>query len=358
MGVCAGVAPFNFPAMIPLWMFPLAITCGNTFVLKPSERVPGAMEHMCKLLKEINLPKGVLNVVQGGFDTTSHIVHHKDIKAVSFVGGNRAGEYIYKVCGETGKRAQVNMGAKNHCVIMPDSDKEDALNAIVNAAFGASGQRCMALTTAVFVGDSKEWVHDIAKKAQSFKIGSGAEQGIDLAPVCYPELKERILSLIGTAEKEGARVVLDGSKYVHPKFGSGNFVAPTIIDNVTPNMTVYKEEIFGPVLICCHVNTLQEAIDFINTNDWGNGTSIFTKSGSAARKFQYEVEAGQVGINVPIPVPLPMFSFTGNKKSFYGDLNFYGKNGVKFFTQWKTVTSRWKEEHEFTQLSTSFPTYK
>jgi len=273
--------------MIPLWMFPLAITCGNTFVLKPSERVPGAMEHMCKLLKEINLPKGVLNVVQGGFDTTSHIVHHKDIKAVSFVGGNRAGEYIYKVCGETGKRAQVNMGAKNHCVIMPDSDKEDALNAIVNAAFGASGQRCMALTTAVFVGDSKEWVHDIAKKAQSFKIGSGAEQGIDLAPVCYPELKERILSLIGTAEKEGARVVLDGSKYVHPKFGTGNFVAPTIIDNVTPDMTVYKEEIFGPVLICCHVNTLQEAIDFINTNDWGNGTSIFTKSGSAARKFQY-----------------------------------------------------------------------
>ncbi len=241
MGVCAGVAPFNFPAMIPLWMFPLAITCGNTFLLKPSEKVPGAMEHMCKLIKEINLPKGVLNVVQGGFDTTSHIVHHKDIKSVSFVGGNRAGEYIYKVCGETGKRAQCNMGAKNHCVIMPDSDKEDALNAIVNAAFGASGQRCMALTTAVFVGDSKEWVHDISKKVQSFKIGAGKDQGIDLAPVCYPELKERILSLVSTAEKEGARVVLDGSKYVDPTNPQGNFVAPTIIDNVQPHMTVYKE---------------------------------------------------------------------------------------------------------------------
>lgn len=316
------------------------------------------MEHMCKLLQEIKLPKGVVNVVHGGFDTTSHIVHNPDIKAVSFVGGNSAGEYIYKVAGETGKRAQCNMGAKNHCVIMPDSDKEDAINALVNAAFGASGQRCMALTTAVFVGESKEWVHDIAAKAKSFKIGPGKDEGIDLSPVCYPELKERIINLCNTAEKEGATLLLDGTKYVHPDYPKGNFVAPTLIDNVTPKMTVYKEEIFGPVLVCCHVNTLQEAIDLINSNEWGNGTAIFTKSGSAARKFQNEVEAGQIGINVPIPVPLPMFSFTGNKKSFYGDLNFYGKNGIKFFTQWKTITARWKEEDEHTTLSTTFPTYK
>jgi malonate-semialdehyde dehydrogenase (acetylating)/methylmalonate-semialdehyde dehydrogenase len=274
------------------------------------------------------------------------------------VGGNNAGEYIYREGAAHGKRVQCNMGAKNHGIIMPDADKEDALNALVNAAFGASGQRCMALTTAVFVGETSSWVNDLAAKAQSFKIGPGNEDGIDLSPVCYKELKERIIKLVGTAEKEGAKLVLDGTKYVHPKYPQGNFIAPTIIDNVTKDMTVYKEEIFGPVLICLHVNTLQEAIDFVNANAWGNGSAIFTKSGSAAHKFENEIECGQVGINVPIPVPLPMFSFTGNKRSFHGDLNFYGKSGVKFFTQWKTVTSRWKEENEFTRLSTTFPTYK
>lgn len=358
MGVCAGVSAFNFPAMIPLWMFPLAITCGNTYVLKPSERVSGAAMHLAKLCQEINLPKGVFNIANGGFDTTKAICEHPDIKAISFVGGNGAGEYIYKVGSEHGKRVQCNMGAKNHAIIMPDADKEDALNALTNAAFGASGQRCMALTTAVFVGESHKWLSELVPKAKSFKIGAGNESGIDLAPVCYPELKARIVDLIKSASKEGANVILDGSDYVHPKYPQGNFVAPTIIDGVTKDMRCYKEEIFGPVLICLHVNTLQEAIDFINSNAWGNGTAIFTRSGSAARKFQNEIECGQIGINLPIPVPLPMFSFTGNKKSFYGDLNFYGKNGVKFFTQWKTVTARWKEEDEFTTLSTSFPTFK
>lgn len=235
------------------------------------------------------------------------------------------------------------MGAKNHAVIMPDADKEDALNAIVNATFGASGQRCMALTTAVFVGQTGEWIKDIATKGQSFKLGAGNEEGIDLSPVCYADLKKRILSLVATAEKEGAKVVLDGTKYVHPKYPQGNFIAPTIIDNVTPEMTCYKQEIFGPVLICLHVNNLQEGIDLINKNQYGNGCAIFTRSGSAAYKFQTEIECGQVGINVPIPVPLPMFSFTGNKKSMWGDLNFYGKSGMRFYTQWKTVTARWKE---------------
>lgn len=344
--------------MIPLWMFPLAITCGNTYVLKPSERVAGAVDHIVKLTQEIGLPKGVFNVVHGGFETTQQICKHEDIKAISFVGGNMAGEYIYKTAAEHGKRAQCNMGAKNHAIIMPDCDKEDALNNLVGAAFGASGQRCMALTTAVFVGETHKWIDEIAEKAKSLKLGDGKEAGIDLAPVAYAELKERIVKLIKTAPKEGAKIVLDGSDYVHPKYKNGNFVAPTIIDNVTPEMTCYKEEIFGPVLICVRVNTLQEGIDLINNNAWGNGCAIFTKSGSAARKFQNEIECGQIGINLPIPVPLPMFSFTGNKKSFYGDLNFYGKNGVRFFTQWKTVTARWKEDSEFSQLTTAFPTYK
>lgn len=358
LGVCAGVSAFNFPAMIPLWMFPLAVTCGNTFVLKPSEKVSGTAMHLAKLCQEINLPKGVFNIANGGFDTTKQICTHPDIKAISFVGGNMAGEYIYRVGAEHGKRVQCNMGAKNHAIIMPDADKEDTLNALANAAFGASGQRCMALTTAVFVGESHAWLKDLIPKAKSFKIGAGNEPGIDLAPVCYPELKERIVKLIKNSKKEGADLLLDGSDYVNPQYPKGNFVAPTIIDNVKPTMECYREEIFGPVLICIHVNTLQEAIDLVNKNEWGNGSAIFTKSGSAARKFQNEIEAGQVGINLPIPVPLPMFSFTGNKRSFHGDLNFYGKSGVKFFTQWKTVTARWKEEDEFQALSTSFPTFK
>lgn len=358
LGVVAGVCPFNFPAMIPMWMFPFAITCGNTFVLKPSEKVAGAADHLTKLVHEVGIPKGVFNVVQGGFDTTSQICKHPDIKAISFVGGNSAGEYIYQEGAKQNKRMQCNMGAKNHGILMPDADKEDALNALANAAFGASGQRCMALSTVVCVGETKEWIKELVPKAQSFKIGAGKEQGIDLSPVCYKDLKNRIVDLCSTAEKEGARMVLDGTKYKHPNFPQGNFIAPTIIDNVKTHMTVYKEEIFGPVLVVLSVDTLQEAIDLINANQWGNGAAIFTRSGSAAHKFQTEIEATQVGINVPIPVPLPMFSFTGGKKSFAGDLNFYGKAGVKFYTQWKTITSRWKEDTEFTKLSTSFPTYK
>ena len=358
LGVCAGIAAFNFPAMIPLWMYPLAITCGNTFVLKPSEKVPGTVEYLCKLLDEIGLPKGVMNVVQGGFDTTAQMCQHPDIKALSFVGGNNAGEYVYKEGTANGKRVQSNMGAKNHALVMPDCDKEDTLNALTNATFGATGQRCMALSVAVFVGETKNWVDELVPRAKSFKIGRGDEEGIDISPVAYPELRDRIVRIVQGAEKQGARMVLDGSRYSHPQFPKGNFVAPTIIDNVTADMECYKEEIFGPVLVCVHVDTLQEGIDFINRNQWGNGCAIFTKSGSAARKFQNEIEVGQIGINIPIPVPIPMFSFTGSKKSFHGDLNFYGKNGVRFYTQLKTITSRWKEHEEFTKLSTAFPTFK
>lgn len=358
LGVCAGISAFNFPAMIPLWMIPVALTAGNTFVLKPSEKVAGTAEHIAKLIDEIGIPKGVFNIANGGFETTTQICRHPDIKAISFVGGNNAGEYIYQEGAKHNKRMQCNMGAKNHGILMPDADKEDALNALANAAFGASGQRCMALSTVVCVGETKEWIKELVPKAQSFKIGRGDDPKIDLSPVCYKELKDRIVSISQSAAKEGANILLDGTNYVHPEFPKGNFVAPTIIDGVKPHMTCYKEEIFGPVLVVLHAETLQEAIDMVNANPWGNGCAIFTRSGSAAYKFQTEIQAGQVGINIPIPVPLPMFSFTGNKRSMSGDLNFYGKAGMQFYTQWKTITARWKEEQEYTKLSAAFPTYK
>ncbi|CAD8068980.1 unnamed protein product [Paramecium sonneborni] len=357
LGVCAGVCPFNFPAMIPLWMFPIAIVTGNTYILKPSERVPGAVTYLTKLLEESGVPKGVVNIVQGGFETTKHICEHPDIKAVSFVGGNKAGDYIYENASKTFKRCQINMGAKNHGVIMPDADKEDCLNALASAAFGSTGQRCMALSVAIFVGKSREWIPDLIAKAKSFKVGPGHEN-IDIAPVSYKELYERIHYLVGTAEKEGAKLILDGTSFKHPKYPKGYFVGPTIIDNMNTNMTSYKEEIFGPVLNILYADTLDQAIEIINQNPWGNGTAIFTQNGSIARKFQNEVQAGQIGINLPIPVPLPMFSFTGNKRSFNGDANFYGKAGIRFFTQMKTITSRWKEPSDSYTLSTAMPTMK
>lgn len=308
LGVCAGIPAFNFPLMIPLWMFPIAITCGNTFIIKPSERVGGAVDMLTHALKEIDLPKGVVNVVHGGFETTKQLCAHPTVKALSFVGSNKAGEYVYEVGSKHGKRVQSNMGAKNHGIVMPDADKDDALNALCNAAFGASGQRCMALSVAVLVGDANKWIPDLVKKAQSFKIGAGKDDGVDLSPVCYPELKERIVSLISTAEKEGATLALDGRNYKHPQHTKGNFVGPTIITNVNENMTCYKEEIFGPALVVVSKPDLQSAIEFINANAWGNGAAIFTRSGNCARKFQYECEAGQLGINVPIPVTICCYS--------------------------------------------------
>jgi len=251
------------------------------------------------------------------------------------------------------------MGAKNHGVILPDADKEEALNALTGATFGASGQRCMALTTAVFVGESQNWIPDLIEKAKKLKVSIGTEEGVDLGPLCDVGLKERVVGLISQAEREGAKIPLDGRNFVHPKYPKGNFVAPTVLDYVTDKMTCYNEEIFGPVLCIVRVDTAQEAINFINNNRYGNGCALFTKSGAHARKFQHEIEAGQIGINLPIPVPLPMFSFTGNKDSFRGDLNFYGKAGVQFYTQQKTITARWREEtDERIGVSTSMPIMK
>lgn len=344
LGVVAGICPFNFPAMIPLWMFPLMIVTGNTAVIKPSERVPGAMMMLAELAVEAGIPPGVLNVIHGGKDSVDFLCDSPVIKAISFVGSDRAGKAIYERASATGKRVQANMGAKNHAVILADANKNATLNSVVGAAFGAAGQRCMALSTAIFVGDAHQWISELVERAARLKVGCGADPASDVGPLCTPEAKERVQSLIQTAVDEGARIILDGRNHRVASFEEGNFVGPTIIDGVTPQMKCYREEIFGPVLLCISVATLDEAIALINANQYGNGTAIFTNSGPIARRFQSDVDVGQVGINVPIPVPLPMFSFTGSRGSIRGDMNFYGKTGVNFYTQLKTVTALWRHE--------------
>ncbi|XP_057976262.1 methylmalonate-semialdehyde dehydrogenase [acylating], mitochondrial isoform X2 [Malania oleifera] len=356
LGVCAGICPFNFPAMIPLWMFPLAVTCGNTFILKPSEKDPGASMMLAELALEAGLPNGVLNIVHGTNDIVNAICDDEDIRAISFVGSNTAGMHIYSRASSKGKRVQSNMGAKNHAIVMPDADVGATLNALVAAGFGAAGQRCMALSTVVFVGDSKSWENKLVERAKSLKVNAGTEPDADLGPVISKQAKERILRLIQTGIESGAGLLLDGRTITVPGYEHGNFIGPTILTDVTANMECYKEEIFGPVLLCMQADSLEEGISIINRNKYGNGACIFTSSGVAARKFQTEIEAGQVGINVPIPVPLPFFSFTGSKASFAGDLNFYGKAGVNFYTQIKTVTQQWKYAHGGKTVSLAMPT--
>ncbi|GMY38940.1 methylmalonate-semialdehyde dehydrogenase [acylating], mitochondrial [Fagus crenata] len=356
LGVCAGICPFNFPAMIPLWMFPVAVTCGNTFVLKPSEKDPGASILLAELAMEAGLPNGVLNIVHGTNDIVNAICDDEDIRAVSFVGSNTAGMHIYSRASAKGKRVQSNMGAKNHAIVMPDANVDATLNALVAAGFGAAGQRCMALSTVVFVGGLKSWEHKLVERAKALKVNAGTEPDADLGPVISTLAKERIHRLIQNGVESGARLVLDGRNIVVPGYEHGNFIGPTILSDVTANMECYKEEIFGPVLLCMEADSFEEAINIVNRNKYGNGASIFTTSGVAARKFQSEIEAGQVGINVPIPVPLPFFSFTGSKASFAGDLNFYGKAGVNFFTQIKTVTQQWKDLPGGTGVNLAMPT--
>lgn len=329
--------------MIPLWCIPIAVITGNTVVLKPSERDPGAAMVLAELARKAGFPPGVINVVHGAHQTVNFLLDSPDIKAISFVGSNRAGEYIFAKGSANGKRVQANLGAKNHALIMPDADKESTLDAIVSAAFGAAGQRCMALSVVVWVGETKEWLTDLADRAKSVQVNGGFEDGADLGPVITPQSKTRIEELVASGEKDGAKIVLDGRGYKPAKYPDGNWVGPTIISDVKPEMECYKEEIFGPVLVCLTADSLDEGIELINNNDYGNGTAIFTTSGGAAERFRRNIEAGQVGINVPIPVPLPMFSFTGNKKSVAGGgaSTFYGKPGVNFYTQQKTVTAKW-----------------
>ena len=344
IGVCAGITPFNFPAMIPLWMFPMAIVCGNTFVLKPSEQDPMTPMLLAELAIEAGVPPGVLNVVHGGKDSVDALCTHPDIKAVSFVGSTHVGEHVYKLASTHGKRAQCMMGAKNHAVVMPDANKEKSLDALVGAGFGAAGQRCMATSVAVLVGDANKWIPDIVAKAKTLKVNVGTAQGTDIGPVISKQAKTRIEGLIEQGVKEGAKLELDGRNATVAGYDKGNFIAPTIFSGVKPNHKVYTEEIFGPVLVLVSVDTLDEAIDLVNKNPFGNGTGIFTQSGAAARKFQNEIDVGQVGINVPIPVPVPYFSFTGSRGSKLGDLGPYGKQVIQFYTQVKTVTSRWFDD--------------
>ncbi|KAK4019100.1 probable methylmalonate-semialdehyde dehydrogenase [acylating], mitochondrial [Daphnia magna] len=357
LGVCAGITPFNFPAMIPLWMFPVALVCGNTYVVKPSERDPGACMMLVDMLREAGAPDGVVNVIHGAHDAVNFICDHPDIKAISFVGSDQAGQYIYERGSRHGKRVQANMGAKNHGVIMPDANKENTLNQLVGAAFGAAGQRCMALSTALFVGDAANWIPDLVERAKRLKVNAGHIADADLGPVISPEAKNRIHRLIQSGIDEGAHCILDGRNIVVPGFEKGNFVGPTILTDVTPSMECYREEIFGPVLVILKVNTLDDAINTINSNMYGNGTAIFTTNGATARKFTQDIDVGQVGVNVPIPVPLPMFSFTGSRGSFRGDTNFYGKQGINFYTQLKTVTQMWREQDvTHTQAAVTMPT--
>ena len=344
IGVCAGITPFNFPAMIPLWMFPMAIACGNTFVLKPSEQDPLSTMLLVELAIEAGVPAGVLNVVHGGKDVVDGLCTHKDIKAVSFVGSTAVGTHVYDLAGKHGKRVQSMMGAKNHAVVLADANREQALNALVGAGFGAAGQRCMATSVVVLVGAAKQWLPDLKALAQKLTVNAGNEPGTDVGPVISKKAKERILDLIESGIKEGAKLELDGRDIKVPGYEQGNFVGPTLFSGVTTDMQIYTQEIFGPVLVVLEVDTLDQAIALVNANPFGNGTGLFTQSGAAARKFQTEIDVGQVGINIPIPVPVPFFSFTGSRGSKLGDLGPYGKQVVQFYTQTKTVTARWFDD--------------
>ncbi len=346
LGVCAGITPFNFPAMIPLWMFPMAIVCGNTFVLKPSEQDPLSTMMLVELAIEAGIPAGVLNVVHGGKEVVDMLCTHTDIKALSFVGSTAVGTHVYNLAGQHGKRAQCMMGAKNHVVVMPDANKEQTLNALVGAAFGAAGQRCMALSVAVMVGESKQWINDLVTKTKTLSVNAGHEPNTDIGPVISQRAKARVIDLINSGVEQGAELLLDGRHIQVKGYEQGNFVGATIFNQVTTDMRIYKEEVFGPVLAIICVDSLDEAIELINANPFGNGVGLFTQSGATARTFQHKINIGQVGINIPIPVPVPFFSFTGSRGSKLGDLGPYGKQAVQFYTQTKTITSRWFEDNQ------------
>jgi malonate-semialdehyde dehydrogenase (acetylating) / methylmalonate-semialdehyde dehydrogenase len=342
VGVCAGITPFNFPAMVPLWMFPMAIACGNTFILKPSEKVPSASIRMAQLFREAGLPDGVFNVVHGDKAAVDAILAHPGISAVSFVGSTPIAKYIYETCAKNGKRVQALGGAKNHAVVLPDADLEFAADALIGAAYGSAGERCMAISAVVAVGAAADpLVKLLEKKAKAIKIGPGDQDGMDMGPLVSGQHRDKVASYIEKGKAEGATPVLDGSK---PPVKEGFFLGTSLFDHVRPEMSVYRDEIFGPVLVVVRVDTLEEAIALINRNPYANGTAIFTESGGAARRFENEVQVGMVGINVPIPVPVAFYSFGGWKNSLFGDLHVHGLEGVKFYTRTKVITTRWPHQ--------------
>jgi len=341
LGVCVGITPFNFPAMIPLWMFPLAVACGNTFVLKPSEQDPQTPNKLVELFYQCGFPKDLVQVVHGGKEQVDALITHPDTRAISFVGSVPVGEHVYRLGTQHLKRVQCMAGAKNHMVIMPDANKDQVISALVGSSVGAAGQRCMAISVAVFVGEAQQWIPDVAEAMGKVSPGAWDDKAAGYGPQISPAAKQRILGYIEKGKKEGATCLLDGSNCTVEGFPEGNWVGPTLFKDVTTEMSIYRDEIVGPVLVAVHADNLDQALSIINASPYGNGTSIFTSSGGAARRFQSEVEVGQVGINIPIPVPLPFFSFTGWKASFYGDQHAYGKQAVRFYTETKTITARW-----------------
>ena len=342
VGVCAGITPFNFPVMVPLWMFPMAIGCGNTFILKPSEKVPSASIRMAELLKEAGLPDGVFNVVHGDKAAVDSLLAHKDVNAISFVGSTPIARYIYETGAKNGKRVQALGGAKNHAVVLPDADLEFAAEALVGAAYGSAGERCMAVSAVVAVGAAGDpLVRLLEKKAKAIKVGPGDRDGVDMGPLVTAAHRDRVASFIEQGKKEGAKVVLDGAA---APLQEGFFLGTTLFDNVTPQMEIYKNEIFGPVLVVLRARTIEEAIALVNANPYANGTAIFTESGGVARRFAHEIQVGMVGVNVPIPVPVAFYSFGGWKSSLFGDLHVHGSESVKFYTRTKVVTTRWPHQ--------------
>ena len=357
VGVCAGITPFNFPAMVPMWMFPLAIACGNTFVLKPSERVPSTSLALARLFAEAGLPPGVLNVVPGDAEAVDALLAHPGVSAVSFVGSTPVARHVYETAAKNGKRVQALGGAKNHAVVLPDADLDAAADALIGAAYGSAGERCMAISAVVAVGEAGDpLVARLREKAAALRVGPGTRPGVDMGPVITAAHRERIRSLVAAGLKEGARAVLDGRSLRVPEAGDGFFLGPTLLDGVTPSMTVYREEIFGPVLIVLRAGSLEEAIAVVNANPYGNGTAIFTRSGVAAQRFEHEVQVGMVGVNVAIPVPMAFFSFGGWKQSLFGDLHVHGAEGVKFYTRTKAVTTRWPESAPPPRTNLAMPT--
>lgn len=342
VGVCAGITPFNFPAMVPMWMFPIAIACGNTFVLKPSEKDPSCPLRVAELLKEAGLPDGVFNVVNGDREAVDILLTDPRIAAVSFVGSTPVAEYVYRTASAHGKRVQALGGAKNHMVVMPDADTVNAASALVGSAYGSAGERCMAISVAVAVGDAADPLIDAVRgQLAGLKVGSGLDEGVEMGPLVTREHLQRVSGYVDLGVQEGARLVVDGRGLRVKGHADGYFMGPCLFDGVGPQMRIYKEEIFGPVLCVVRVPDLATALQLVNEHEFGNGTAIFTASGEAARTFTQGVQAGMVGINVPIPVPMAFHSFGGWKRSLFGALHVHGPDGVRFYTRLKTVTSRW-----------------
>ena len=352
LGVCAGITPFNFPAMVPMWMFPIAIACGNTFVLKPSEKDPSCSMKLAELFLEAGLPPGVFNVVNGDKEAVDAIINNKDIAAVSFVGSTPIAKYIYENCAKNEKRVQALGGAKNHCVVMPDCDLDQAVNGLMGAAYGSAGERCMAQSVAVAVGKiGDHLVKSLSKKVESLKVGPGLDKKSEMGPLVTKEHLEKVKGYVDIGLKEGAKLVVDGRNLKLQGYENGFYMGGCLFDHVKKDMRIYKEEIFGPVLSVVRAKDYNEALSLVNDHEFGNGTSIFTRYGDTGRSFASNVKIGMVGINIPIPVPMAFHSFGGWKRSLFGDQSIHGPEGVRFYTKLKTITSRWpsgiKSDPEF-----------